>query len=74
MTQADITTPQEIEAIVQNIQQEESSSRFLFDLFLADKIDHDIALLTEGPNSQFIMSCNYISKITEVFGKTHKHV
>jgi hypothetical protein len=47
MTRPDITNPQDIEAILQNIPQEEYPSRFLFDLFMADKIDHDIARLTE---------------------------
>jgi hypothetical protein len=57
MTQPDLITPQEIEAIIQNIPQEEYPTRFLFDLFLADKIDHDIARLTEDYNPQFPTSC-----------------
>jgi hypothetical protein len=60
MTQPDITTPQEIEVIIQNIPQEEYPSRFLFDLFLADKIDHDIGRLTEDYNLQFTMSRHYV--------------
>jgi hypothetical protein len=60
MTQSDIINPQDIEAIIQNIPQEEYPSRFLFDLFVADKIDHDIARLIEDSNPQFTTFCHFI--------------
>jgi hypothetical protein len=41
-------TPKEIETIKSDLPPEEYESRYLFDLFISDKIDHDIDRLTEG--------------------------